>query len=187
MFDKSPFLSAIQHAKSRDGECESPSERLLAYKLDDNDGIAVAVGFHGAMLNKVDYFLIQEHQVQLIELTDLKDALQSCQQAIANELQMLRANNVKTASATKNIKKSVYKELTFEFCKKWSGSIAVLERMYRKAHEQADPSYSLLIVCKNHTDVIMLDTLKNLLVGMMGNIAVCNTQNLKECLIQIHL
>ncbi|KJV06461.1 hypothetical protein [Methylocucumis oryzae] len=187
MFDKNPFLSAIQHAKSRDGECESPSERLLAYKLDDNDGIAVAVGFHGAMLSKVDYFLVSNHQVQLIELTDLKDVLLSCQQTIANELEVLRKSNVKTVSARKDIIKSVYKEPTYEFCKKWSGSIAVLERMYRKAHEQADPSYSLLIVCKNHTDVIMLDTLKNLLVGMMGNIAVCNTQNLKECLSQIHI
>jgi len=78
----------------------------------------------------------------------------------------------------------VWGTVTNEFKRKWCGSIAVIERLYRKneVHE-SDPEYQLLIVCKNITDTRMLDQLCKSLDGMMKKVLVCNTENLEEFLI----
>ena len=86
----------------------------------------------------------------------------------------------------KEIKNRAWKDTKNEFHKKWSGSIAVIERLYRKTGElgDADPSYKLLIVCKDHTDVRMLDALKTQLLGMMSSVVICTTKTLSEALIE---
>ncbi len=89
----------------------------------------------------------------------------------------------------RDITKTAWKETKVEFCKKWSGSIAVIERLYRKTNELSDidPNYKLLIVCKDHTEVRMLDALKDQLLrqlsGMMGNVVICTTNTLNAGLI----
>ncbi len=188
MFDKSSYLLPIQHAACMAGEKESPDETLMAFKIDDEDGIASAIGFHAGMLNKVDYFLIHNHTVQLIELSDLEECKQNCHTAIEkarNELKTAQQPISKRQEL--DIVRSAWQDIKTEFVKKWSGSIAVVERLYRKSKEKpdADPKYKLLIVCKNHTDVEMLDVLKKQLSGMMGDVKVCNTQTLKSQLIKI--
>ncbi|MCK9635220.1 MAG: hypothetical protein M0R41_02940 [Methylobacter tundripaludum] len=185
MFDKSEYLQTIVHADCADGIIESSTSR--AFKIDDGDGIAKAIGFHAGIVNKVDYFVVKNNDVQLIELSDLEEQIHNCHVSIAEELQQLR--EVTGGDITKReenkIIKTAWKEIKIEFCKKWCGSIAVIERLYRKTNElgDADPNYKLLIVCKNHTDIRMLDGLKAQLSGMMGNVVVCKTETLNNVLI----
>jgi len=198
MFDKSPYLMPIQHAACMAGEKESPGEVLQAFKM-DQDGVANAIGFHAGIFNKVDYFLIHNHTVQLIELSDLKECIEKNHTYITKELDELKTAIEKesqlqgvpireiTTDEKKEIVKTAWKKDRDELCNKWSGSIAVIERLYRKTIESpdSDPRYQLLIVCRNHTDIKMIDSLKNQLSGMMGNVKVCNTQTLKSQLIKI--
>jgi len=186
MFDKSSYLQPIKHAICMNGERESPKACLMAFKIDDEDGIANAIGFHAGMLNKVDYFLAQNHDIQLIELSDLEECTRNCHATIEKKLNKPRtAQNPISKQQERDIVKSAWKGVKCEFVKKWSGSIAVIERLYRKtnASSDVDPNYKLLIVCKNHTDVRMLDALKRQLSGMMGNVVICNTQTLESFLI----
>jgi hypothetical protein len=188
MFDKSSYFKAIQHAACMAGEKESPDEALMAFKIDDADGIAKAIGFHPGMLNKVDYFLVHNHDVQLIELSDLEECKQNCHAAIEKALNELKiAQSPISKQQERDIVRSAWRDIKTEFVQKWSGSIAVIERLYRKSNElpDTDPKYKLLIVCKNHTDVEMLDVLKKQLSGMMGNVSICNTETLKSYLIKI--
>jgi hypothetical protein len=142
-------------------------------------------------VNKVDYFLAENIHVQLIELSDLEESARNCQQYIIDNL-LNKENEQFTEAAKKVIRKEAWRPLTDEFIKKWSGSIAVIERLYRKTNEliDTDPKYTLLIVCKNKTDVKMLDELgKQLprqLSGMMGNVKVCNTEKLNQFLLYLH-
>jgi hypothetical protein len=181
---KRAYLQTIGHAPCSAGIIESSESR--AFKIDDEDGIARAIGFHAGMVNKVDYFVVSNNDIQLIELSDLENCIRSCHVYIEKELQQLR--EVRGASITKReeskVIKAAWKEIKVEFCKKWSGSIAVIERLYRKTNElgDADLSYKLLIVCKNHTDIRVLDELKRQLSGMMGNVVVCKTATLSNAL-----
>jgi hypothetical protein len=183
MFDKNVYLQTIAHAPCSAGRIERSNSR--AFKIDDEDGIAKAIGFHAGIVNKVDYFVTNEKDVQLIELSDLKQDIQTCHVYIENELQQLRVirGNDITKREECRIIKAGWKEIKIEFCKKWSGSIAVIERLYRKTNElgNSDPNYKLLIVCKNHTDIRMLDALKRQLSGMMGNVVICKTESLSNC------
>ncbi|MGZ8226255.1 MAG: hypothetical protein ACXW0Q_14215 [Methylovulum sp.] len=185
MFDKNEYLQTIAHAPCAAGIIE-PSESR-AFKIDNEDGIAKAIGFHAGIVNKVDYFVVENNDVQLIELSDLEEYIQNCHVSIETELQQLREVNGGsiTIREKNDIIKAAWKEIKVEFCKKWSGSIAVIERLYRKTYElgDADPNYKLLIVCKNHTDIRMLDGLKGQLSGMMGNVIVCKTETLNNVLI----
>ena len=182
------YLQLIQHAKGEDKENEKPDESLMAFKLDDSDGIAKAVGFHAAMLSKVDYFLSNNHVIQLIELSDLAADIKQYNDNIEKILNHLKETQKKQIdkSQEKDIVKEAWKDSKTEFMKKWLGSIAVVERLYRKNNESADtdPSYELLIVCKNHTDVKMLDGLKNQLIGMIAKVKICDTSTLKSHLIE---
>lgn len=188
MFDKTSYLQVIKHATCIAGENESPTELLKAFKMDDDDGIAKTIGFHAGMLNKVDYFLVHYHDVQLIELSDLEACTRNCHTVIEKALNELKAvQNPVSRQQERDIVRLAWQDIKTEFVKKWSGSIAVIERLYRKSNElpESDPNYKLLIVCKNHTDVEMLDVLKKQLSGMMGNVSICNTETLKSYLIKI--
>ena len=181
MFDKNVHLQSIEHAPCAAGIIEYSNSK--AFKIDDEDGIAKAIGFHSGILNKVDYFVANNNDIQLIELSDLKESIQKCLDDIDKKLLPLNGNI--TTKEKSKIRKEGWKEIKTEFCKKWSGSIAVIERLYRKTNElgDADPNYKLLIVCKNHTDIRMLDALKRQLSGMMGNVIVCKTETLSKALI----
>lgn len=68
----------------------------------------------------------------------------------------------------------------------WMGSIAVIERLYRKNNLAGDPVYKILIVCKNKTDIRMLDLLKTSLSGMIqgrDTVEVCKTENVCQKLV----
>jgi len=197
MFDKRPYLQTIRHAADEGGEIES--SHLKAFKIDDKGGLAQDLGFHAGMLSKVDYFVSSQHIVQLIELSDLEDSCRYCHTLIQKAFNELNAAIAQAAQEQaipireiskreeNAIVKAAWKEIKDEFFKKWSGSIAVIERLYRKTNElgEADPTYTLLVVCKNHTDIEMLEPLKRQLSGMMGNVKVCDTQTLKDCLIKL--
>jgi hypothetical protein len=184
MFEKNVYLQTIVHAPCAVGETESSESQ--AFKIDGEDDIAIAIGFHAGMINKVDYFVANNNDVQLIELSDLEEYIQNCHVYIEKELKGLRAAKGEISKREENeIIKVAWKDIKVEFCKKWSGSIAVIERLYRKTNElgDADPCYKLLVVCKNHTDIRMLDALKRQLSGMMGNVVVCKTETLSNALI----
>ena len=68
LIHKNRYLQLIVHARCPIGEIESST--LKAFKIDDDDGIAKALGFHPGMINKVDYFVTNDTAVQLIELSD---------------------------------------------------------------------------------------------------------------------
>jgi len=194
MFDKNKYLFIIEHDKD-DKENIECSE-LKAFKIDDKkrdndkDGIAKNIGFKSNIINKVDDFLEKDHRIQLIELSDLRENIKECNANIKEQLEKIEQETVKSTFKTKKrkeIQKEAWKNLKSEFCQKWSGSIAVIERLYRKTGEfDNDPKYSLLIVCKNETDIRMLDSFVNQLNGMMGeaeNVKVCTTEKLDSFII----
>jgi len=185
MFDKNMYLQVITHAPCSIGKVEVSASK--AFKIDDNDGIAKAIGFHAGMVNKVDYFVVNNNDIQFIELSDLEECIRNCRVYIEKELKQLREfkGDAITIGDESKVIKEAWKDIKVEFCKKWSGSIAVIERLYRKTSElgDADPSYKLLIVCKDHTDIKMLDALKRQLSGMMSNVVVCKTKTLSSVLI----
>lgn len=186
MFDKNEYLKIIEHDKGTE-----KSDNLVAFKIDDPDGIAENIGFKTNTISKVDYFLEHDFNILLIELSDLKQVLHDCKNKIADEFEKIDQEDIKPKykrEKQKAVIKMAWKPLKDEFCKKWNGSIAVIERLYRKTNIPADndPKYRLLIVCKNETDIRIIDTLLNQLNGMMGeenDIQVCNTEHLKQYLI----
>lgn len=188
MIDLNSFLQCLEHKISAEGASEKSDYQAI--KIDDTDGLAIFLGFHDAMLPKVDYYSYLEHQIQLIELTDLEDSIAQCQLTMNEEKERAKKEKGENLNRKehKTIEKKVWMSVIFEFKGKWCGSIAVIERLYRKneVHE-SDPEYQLLIVCKNITDSRMLDELDNTLCkyldGMMKKVLVCNTENLEKFLI----
>ena len=186
MFDKNEYLKTIEHAKGTE------SSKLTAFKIDDADGLAERIGFNSHIINKVDYFVELGLHVQLIELSDLRDDIKHCYANICVALEKINQDSTISQKwkreQEKAIRKEAWQRLRDEVFKKWSGSIAVIERLYRKTNPSIDddPSYSLLIVCKNTTDVRMLDALTiqlNGMCGMVKKVQVCNTEHLGEFLL----
>ncbi|MCX7067110.1 MAG: hypothetical protein NTW85_05395 [Methylococcales bacterium] len=188
-FDKSGYIKAIEHSPDNSSEIEKSV--LNAFKIDDYDGIAKAIGFSDNMINKVDYFVVHNLDVQLIELSDLDNDARNCLTYIEEETnKIIEVEKRKIRKREeKEIRQRVWKPIKDEFVHKWYGSIAVIERLYRKTNElgEYDPNYSLLIVCKNKTDTRILDELKNQLSGKIANIEICNTKMLDQVLIAVDL
>ena len=63
------------------------------------------------------------------------------------------------------------------------GSIAILERYCRKDGYSSDLDYKMLIVVKSNTDPKEIEVLRNKLIGMVGRIPVCNTDNVEQLLL----
>lgn len=182
MIDTAEFNCQLSHAIDKEDMVESADAHAI--KIDDADGLAVSLGFGESMLSKVDYYACADKNVQLIELTDLEQSIKSCRD-VRNELtaQAKAQKNKLTAKDHKRIRKQAWHVVTDEFKCKWNGSIAVVERLYRRNEIADDPIYQLLIVCKNKTDSIMLDELTTQLSGMMGKVRVCNTSSVSQFLI----
>ncbi|WP_158136074.1 hypothetical protein [Photobacterium damselae] len=176
MIDTNDFLCVLKHARCEAGLEESID--IQAIKLDDNDGLAIAIGFHPAMVCKADYFMHLGETIKFIELSDLEESAVKCheilQRLIKKKQEELGLDELPTR-LMRPLRKKAWLELTREFKNKWGGSIAVIERLLRRNNIQYDPTYRLIIVCKNKTEVNILDDLKCQLQGMMGNVEVCNT------------
>ena len=188
MFDKGEYFKIIEHSKCCDGKIEQSN--LKAFKIDDADGIAENIGFKSNIISKVDYFLENSLDIQLIEMSDLRQNLKDSHSKIREDFANIAQEDIKEKykrEKRNEVKKDVWKRLKDEFCKKWNGSIAVIERLYRKTNKlDENPKYRLLIICKDGTDIRMLDGLTNQLNGMMGEeskVQICTTETLNECLI----
>ena len=170
------------HAKDQQGEVECSEHK--GYLIDDAGGLAEKLGFHNAMLSKVDYFRRQEADIQLIELTDLAEVAIDCHQTFNQLCEERRRQGRLSGKEQKALRRQAWQIVTDELKLKWNGSIAVIERLLRKNKEiKLEPNYELLIVCKNHTDVQVLDGLKGLLAGMMGRVSICTTKDVEEWLL----
>lgn len=192
MINTDDFISEIKHAKCQNDQVESSSE--VAILLDDEDGLSIALEFSNSMVCKVDYFLRDSnHNIQLIELTDLEDIINKNKILIDSKIDALKTKLQKegskkkiTSSERKEIRRNVWAPVVEEFKRKWAGSIAVVERLYRKENIiDENPKYMLLIVCKDKTESRILDVLKQRLVGMISDIKVCNTKDLSEFLVTV--
>ena len=178
------FIKEIEHSVCIEGEIENST--CCAFKIDDVDGLATHLGFYSNIISKVDYFSKKENEIQLIELTDLKNSIQKCGYNLAEELDKAEKKKGKrlTTREERPIRKRVWLSVTGEFKQKWNGSIAIIERLYRKNKIYNDnPKYQLLIVCKNNTDIKMLDILKSRLQGMIKTVNICDTKNISSQLI----
>lgn len=186
LIDTSTFEQNVEHA-ARNGSKESTGCRAI--KIDNADGLANHLGFNSSMLSLVDFYCYSNNLIQLIELTDLEDSILECNLKYQEEVRIAEDNNNNkrlTSAQTKKIRKQVWKSVLLEFKSKWCGSIAVIERLYRKnkIHEN-NPDYKLLIICKNNTDILMLDILKTQLSGMMGSVNICNSERAEKLIISV--
>lgn len=168
MFDKADYLACVEHAKSAE------KSHIKAFKLDDFDGIAERIGFKANIISRVDYFVEQGLHVRFLELSDLRNGFKTRSAEIGEAFEKINAapdiSEKWKREQKKTIKNKAWQSICDEFFKKWSGSIAVIERLYRKTNQSVedDPQYSLLVVCKNATDVKILDELNTELVERLN-------------------
>ena len=184
LIDLEPLTQIIEHATCREGLKESSA--CKAIQVDGNNGLARSLKFRSGMLSEVDYCRFSEHKIQLIELSDLENSIRLCENSLREELSQaeIEKGGELSEGEKKQIRKRVWESVTNEFKRKWSGSIAIIERLYRKNKiTDTDPEYQLLIVCKNDTDILMLDELKHRLKCTMRTVEVCNTEHLSDVLI----
>ena len=180
--DLESFKQLMQHS---DGECCD----FYGYKIDESSGLRNYLGFKEGQMSQADYFLIDKiaNKVQIIELTDLTKDIRECisAESILSEdntsfAQILSASPKK---ASKILQRRIWAEVIAEFKNKWMGSIAVLERYCRKDGHSGDFDYQMLIVLKANTDPKEIEILRNKLVGMIGRVPVCNTDNVEHLLL----
>jgi hypothetical protein len=205
MIDCREFEENIKHAPCKDRKCESSevkvdkkdkkceSSEVKAIKVDESDGLSRHLNFREGMLSQVDYCHFLEYKVQLIEMSDLEESIQKCEDtktALINnkkkekEKEGLKGKQSKvTGQEKKDFTKEAWSPVINEFKNKWLGSIAIIERLLRRHKYIIDPEYILLIVCKDKTEVQMLDELKSRLTGMISKVDVCNTKDVKYYLL----
>jgi len=185
MVNTEDFIDVMAHATSENGSIERAC--CQAVKIDDSDGLGCFIGFSASVICKVDFYLKHEENIQFIELTDLEYTIRECLVSQTNEYDKkeLELGRLLTSREKKAIRKVIWEPITSEFKRKWCGSIAVIERLLRKNEMTFDPKYRLLIVCNNNNDIRLLDELSNKLKGMMGNVVISNTSNIRSSLINI--
>lgn len=174
------FRELIAHKKCMRGLVED--SEYFAYRMDGPDGIGCSLGFGQNELSSADYLISCDEflKIQLIELSDMNDAIEKCRK---NHIAL--ANRAQSSKEKREVTKRAWLPVTSEIANKWSGSIAIVERWYRKKTlgPVVDPVYLFLLVCKNGTDPIALDILKERLRGKIVNIEVCETQGLSDFLV----
>lgn len=179
------FEGAIEHKKGQD-EDVAESSTVTAIKLDEADGIGVALGFTNNSLSKADYLHVDGSEFIVIEASDLRDQLADCIREIkVREQEALIAlqkekPRIKTlpVKLRKPIENYCYYSLKAEMMQKWCGSIAISERLCRSNGIEVHPNYSYLIVCKNGTDVQVLDRFKQKMEGTIKDISVVTTDSI---------
>ena len=176
------FEGAIEHKKGQ-GETESETSTVIAIKLDEADGIGVALGFTNNSLSKADYLHIDDREFVIIEASDLRDQLSECVKKIQikekEALAKFQQNNPNVKRLPVKLRKPIenhcYYSLKAEMMQKWCGSIAISERLCRSNGIDEHPNYSYMIVCKNETDVQVLARFKQKMEGTIKNISVVTT------------
>ena len=185
MINIQDYEEQIAHSKCKQGIIESCE--YYAYKVDGKNGLSEKLGFNNGRISQVDYCLIEDNNAQFIELTDISDAMKEC---IINEKFLLSESTTFSQILKKDpekairiVKSKIWSEVLSEFKNKWMGSIAVLERYCRKDSYDHDFNYSMVIVLKNGTDSMQLDSLRLRLKGMIGDFNICTTDNIEALLI----
>ena len=106
MFDKSKYLVKIRHSPCYSISTpkilrKRESSDLCAFKIDDSDGIydpngiAEHIGFKGNIINKVDYFLEDGLDILFIELSDLRQDIESCNAKLADFFEKIEQEEIK--------------------------------------------------------------------------------------------
>lgn len=193
---KNPLIHKISQEEKNDNK-EPEKSNFMAYQLDDEGGLKLALGFESHQVSCVDYFYFFDnnpHKIYLLELTDLRKEIIQCYETEIYLLEFIDDDNKKLIDILhKKPKKSkelirhkTWFELTSEFQKKWLGSMAIIERYYRYNHSNCkeNPKLQLIIVVKNYQDSKDKEIFENKfkeipekLAGMLGKVVILNTEN----------
>ncbi|WP_345845652.1 hypothetical protein [Shewanella algae] len=183
----SDFSSCISHKRGHGEEFEECSN-IQAIKIDDDDGIAHALQFNSSSMSKADFLHINDNVFMIIEASDLRSQLRDC----FDNIKKLEAETLKelqndascagraklTTKHKREIKKKCYLPLKSELMQKWCGSIAVCERLCRFNNIQFNPMYKYLLVCRNGTDVQVLNEFKTRVAGIVRYIEIKTTETI---------
>ncbi len=175
------FMGEISHARGKDREFEKAG--FHAIKLDDNDGISVALGFTNNMLNKGDYLHIDDDKFIIIEASDLRDQSECYFSLVKEKTEKLKKEkDLKKLpkNLSKNIEKECFSPIRAELSQKWSGSIATIERLCRRNRLDIEPDYTYLVICKNDTEARIMDLIKHKMQGTIKNINVIKTDDVNK-------
>ena len=181
------FLETIRHAEDRNHEIEEATCKAIA--IDGANGLACFLEYRDGEISKVDYCDIKNDKVQLIELSDLSDTIGNLKLDIAREISESKQEEGFKKKNEKEIIDIYWTPIVMEFQLKVQGSMCVIERLYRTNAINNNPIFQLLIVCKNNTDILILDLLRNQLRtrlrGMVGRgiINICITRRICQELI----
>ena len=184
------FKELMQHGSSQYSSRECCG--FYGYKMDEKNGLGVFLGFKENQMSQADYFLVDKlsNNAQIIELTDLKNSIKECKEAelvlsedCENSLSFASTLNKSKEGARKIVLKKIWSEVIAEFQNKWMGSIAVLERYCRETDNKNVLKYQMLIVLKSGTDPKEIQIICDKLKGMIGNVPVCNSNNIERLLI----
>ena len=162
---------------------------FYAYKMDEADGIGTALGIKVNEASQADYVLINKFKklVQIIEFTDLSETIKECREAeviVGDEKESLaELFNKNKEVAKKIVMKKLWDDVVNEFQKKWLGSRIVMEKYSRKIGLEDDFRYRFLIVLRDGTDMKELQIVCDRLRGMIGEVPVCNSNNVERLLI----
>ncbi|MHA6606149.1 hypothetical protein [Photobacterium damselae] len=176
-------MGEISHAIGRDQHNETTG--FHAIKLDEHDGISVALGFTNNMLNKADYIHLEDNTFIIIEASDLRDQSDSYFSLLKEKTDKLKQEqNIRKlpVKITKNIEKECFYPIRAELSQKWSGSIATIERLCRRNRLDIEPNYTYLVICKNDTEERIMDLIKQKMQGTIKNINVIKTDDVNKVL-----
>ena len=185
--DLKDFIENMHHKRGRSADIEFCD--FYACKMDESDGIGTALGVKVNEASQADYFLISKLKkiVQIIEFTDLTETIQECREAeiIVEEEKISFAEllNKNKEVAKKIVMKKLWDDVVNEFQKKWLGSRIVMEKYSRKIGLEDDLKCKFLIVLRNGTDMKELQIVCDRLRGMMGEVPVCNSNNVERLLL----
>lgn len=181
------FSEHMHHKRGKNTDIEFCN--FFAYKMDESDGIGTALGVKVNEASQADYFLISELKkiVQIIEFTDLTETIKECREAeiIVDEEKKSLAElfNKNKEVAKKIVMKRLWDDVVNEFQKKWLGSRIVMEKYSRKMGFEDDFKCRFLIVLRDGTDMKELQIVCDRLRGMIGEVPVCNTNNVGRLLL----
>lgn len=181
------FVEHMHHKRGRNTNIEFCN--FYAYKLDEADGIGTALGVKVNEASQADYVLISELKkiVQIIEFTDLTETIKECREAeviVGEEKESLaELFNKNKEAAKKIVMKKLWDDVVNEFQKKWLGSRFVMEKYSRKIGLEDDFKCRFLIVLRDGTDMKELQIVCDRLRGMMGEVPVCNSNNVGRLLL----
>lgn len=181
------FVEHMHHKRGRNTNIEFCN--FYAYKMDEADGIGTALGVKVNEASQADYVLISELKkiVQIIEFTDLTETIKECREAeviVGEEKESLaELFNKNKEVAKKIVMKKLWDDVVNEFQKKWLGSRFVMEKYSRKIGLEDDFNCRFLIVLRDGTDMKELQIVCDRLRGMMGEVPVCNSNNVGRLLL----